>query len=271
MSRPVPRGPVDTAMVPHSEASATALLILWLSRPQQTALFLDVDGTLLDIAESPGAVVVPPGLLDALTQLHRRLDGALALISGRPVEELDRLLQPLRLAASGGHGAHWRESGDSPLRRTTKDLPACLRMQLTALASRHVGIHAEDKGSSYALHFRSAPSLAADLRAELQALLRAPEGAGLRLLNGKQVYEVVPEGVDKAQAIQRLLETPDFSGRLPLYIGDDVTDEPAIALMPELGGLGLSVGRALPGASAVFRDAEQVREALMQAAGGPQR
>ncbi len=81
-------------MVPHSEASATALLNLWLSRPQQTALFLDVDGTLLDIAESPDAVVVPPGLLDALTHLHRELGGALALISGRPVEELDRLFQP---------------------------------------------------------------------------------------------------------------------------------------------------------------------------------
>jgi len=254
-------------MVPHSEASATALLNLWLSRPQQTAVFLDVDGTLLDIAESPDAVVVPRGLLDALTHLHHQLDGALALISGRPVEELDRLFQPLRLAASGGHGAHWRAAGDQPLRRTTKDLPASVRVQLNALAHRHVGIHVEDKGSSFALHYRSAPSLAAELRVALQSLLRAPEGAGLRLLNGKQVFEIVSEGVDKARAIQRLLATPGFAGRLPLYIGDDVTDEPAIALMPSLGGLGLSVGRALPGASAVFSDAEQVREALMQAGG----
>lgn len=269
MSRPASRGPVDTAMAPQSEASATALLNLWLSRPQQTAVFLDVDGTLLDIAESPGAVVVPPGLLDALTHLQRRLDGALALISGRPVEELDRLFQPLRLAASGGHGAHWRESGDSPLRRTTRDLPASVRVQLNALANRHVGIHVEDKGSSFALHYRSVPSLAADLRVELQSLLRSPAGSGLRLLNGKQVYEVVSEGVDKARAVQRLMEMPGFAGRLPLYIGDDVTDEPAIALMPTLGGLGLSVGRALPGASAVFSDAQQVRHALMQAGGTP--
>ncbi|MFS2122726.1 trehalose-phosphatase [Pseudomonas sp. Pseusp97] len=267
MSRPVSGGPVDTAMVPQSEASATALLNLWLSRPQQTALFLDVDGTLLDIAESPDAVVVPPGLLDALTHLHRGLGGALALISGRPVEELDRLFQPLRLAASGGHGAHWRETGDSPLRRTAKDLPTSVRLQLDGLVRRHPGVLAEDKGSSYALHYRSAPSLAADLRVELQALLRTPEGAGLRLLNGKQVYEVVCYGVDKARAIQRLLDTPGFAGRLPLYIGDDVTDEPAIALMPTLGGLGLSVGRALPGASAVFGDAQQVRAALIQAGG----
>ncbi|MFR0692924.1 trehalose-phosphatase [Enterobacterales bacterium AE_CKDN230030158-1A_HGKHYDSX7] len=266
MSRPLPKGPVDTAMVPHSEASATALLNLWLSRPQQTALFLDVDGTLLDIAESPGAVVVPPGLLDALTHLQRRFEGALALISGRPVEELDRLFHPLRLAASGGHGAHWRESGDRPLRRATRDLPASVRVQLNALANRQVGILVEDKGSSFALHYRAAPSLAAELRVALQALLRSPEGAGLRLLEGKQVYEIVSEGVDKARAIQRLLETPGFSGRLPLFIGDDVTDEPAIALMPALGGLGLSVGRALPGASAVFSDAEQVRSGLMQAA-----
>ncbi|MBG6291621.1 trehalose-phosphatase [Pseudomonas nitroreducens] len=254
-------------MAPQSEASATALLNLWLSRPQQTAVFLDVDGTLLDIAESPGAVVVPPGLLDALTHLQRRLDGALALISGRPVEELDRLFQPLRLAASGGHGAHWRESGDSPLHRTTRDLPASVRVQLNALANRHVGIHVEDKGSSFALHYGSVPSLATDLRVELQSLLRLPAGSGLRLLNGKQVYEVVSEGVDKARAVQRLLEVPGFAGRLPLYIGDDVTDEPAIALMPTLGGLGLSVGRALPGASAVFSDAQQVRHALMQAGG----
>ncbi|WP_240201614.1 trehalose-phosphatase [Pseudomonas sp. PDNC002] len=234
-------------------------------------MFLDVDGTLLDIAESPGAVHVPQGLLHALTQLQRRLDGALALISGRPVEELDRLFQPLRLAASGGHGAHWRETGASPLRRTTRDLAACLRVQLNALANRHVGIHTEDKGTSFALHYRAAPALADDLRAQLQALLRGPGGMGLRLLHGKQVYEVVAEGVDKARAIQRLLETPGFAGRLPLFIGDDVTDEPALALMPSLGGLGLSVERALPGASAVFSDAAQVREALIKAAGGTDR
>ena len=268
MSRPSQRGPVDTAMVPHSEASATALLNLWLSRPQQTALFLDVDGTLLDIAETPDAVHVPRGLLDALTHLHRRLDGALALISGRPVEELDRLFQPLRLAASGGHGAHWRETGDSPLRRAGKDLPACMRVQLNALSLRYAGVHVEDKGSSYALHYRAVPSQAAALRVELQALLRAPEGTGLRLLEGKQVYEVVCRGIDKACTIQRLLDTPGFAGRLPLFIGDDVTDEPAIALMPGLNGLGLSVGRALPGASAVFSDAAQVRETLINAAGG---
>ncbi|WP_256675953.1 trehalose-phosphatase [Pseudomonas sp. SCB32] len=271
MSRPPQRGPVDTAMAPLSEVSAAALLQLWLGQCKQTAVFLDVDGTLLDIAETPDAVHVPPGLVDALSELHRRLDGALALISGRPVDELDRLFHPLRLPASGGHGAHWRETGESPLRRTTRDLPACVRVQLNALACAHKGVLAEDKGSSFALHYRAVPDSAPALRVALQALLIAPEGAGLRLLGGKKVYEVVAEGIDKAGAIQRLMTTLAFAGRRPLFVGDDLTDQPALALMPSLQGLGLSVGRMLPGASAVFANAAAVRTALITAAGGKDR
>ncbi|MCP8467074.1 trehalose-phosphatase [Pseudomonas sp. ZM23] len=256
---------------PQSEVSATALLQLWLGQHRQTAVFLDVDGTLLDIAETPGAVHVPPGLVDALAQLHRRLDGALALISGRPVEELDRLFHPLRLPASGAHGAYWRETGDSPLRRTGKDLPACVRVRLNALACANPGVLAEDKGSSFALHYRAVPERAPLLREALLALLDAPEGAGLRLLGGKRVYEIVVDGVDKAVAVRRLMATAAFAGRCPLFIGDDLTDHPALVLMSGLQGLGLSVGRTLPGASAVFADAAAVRTALITAAGGNHR
>jgi trehalose 6-phosphate phosphatase len=143
-----------------------------------------------------------------------------------------------------------------------------VRERLHALARSHAGILSEDKGSSFALHYRAVPAAGQALATALHALLSAPEGAGLRLLPGKMVFEVIAHGSDKAQAIRRFLEVAPFAGRRPLFIGDDVTDEPALALMPELNGLALSVGRLLPGASAVFSDAAAVRTALIRAAKG---
>ena len=273
MSRPMVQGPAGAASASPGEASASARLDAWLSdRKQAGALFLDVDGTLLDIAESPTAVCVPRALCAALASLHRRLDGALALISGRPVDDLDRLFAPLRLPACGGHGAHWRIHAGEPLRHeTAATLAAPVRERLQALARSHAGILSEDKGSSFALHYRTAPASGPALAAALHALLGEPEGAGLRLLPGKMVFEVIAHGSDKAQAIRRFLEVAPFAGRRPLFIGDDVTDEPALALMPGLGGLALSVGRLLPGASAVFDNPAAVRATLIQAAGGTDR
>lgn len=273
MSRPMVHGQAGTASASHGEASASARLDAWLSdRKQAGALFLDVDGTLLDIAESPTAVCVPRELRAALECLHRRLGGALALVSGRPLDDLDRLFTPLRLPACGVHGAQWRVHADEPLHHeTAASLAAPVRERLHALARSHAGILSEDKGSSFALHYRAAPAAGQVLAAALHALLSGPEGAGLRLLPGKMVFEVIAHGSDKAQAIRRFLEVAPFAGRRPLFIGDDVTDEPALALMPELNGLALSVGRLLPGASAVFADPAAVRAALVQAAGGTDR
>ena len=270
MSRPIVQGPAGAASAARDGASASARLDAWLGdHGQACALFLDVDGTLLDIAESPTAVCVPRELCAALECLHRRLGGALALVSGRPVDELDRLFAPLQLPACGVHGAQWRTRADAPLRHeAATPLAASVRERLHALARSHAGILSEDKGSSFALHYRAVPAAGQALAAALHALLSEPEGAGLRLLPGKMVFEVIAHGSDKAQAVRRFLEEAPFAGRRPLFIGDDVTDEPALALMPELNGLALSVGRLLPGASAVFTDAAAVRAALVRAAEG---
>lgn len=269
MSRPMVEGQAGAAIAVRGDASASARLDDWLGDPRQgCALFLDVDGTLLDIAESPDKVRVPRALRAALESLHRRLGGALALVSGRPVDDLDRLFAPLLLPACGGHGAHWRARAGEPLcHETAATLAAPVRERLHALARAHAGILTEDKGSSFALHYRAAPAAGQSLAAALHGLLSEPEGAGLRLLPGKMVFEVIAHGGDKAQAIRRFLEVAPFAGRRPLFIGDDVTDEPALAMMPGLGGLALAVGRPLPGASAVFADAAAVRAALIRAAG----
>ncbi|WP_082073232.1 trehalose-phosphatase [Pseudomonas sp. LFM046] len=267
-------GQVDPAVAAtHCDASASALLDDWLSEcGQACALFLDVDGTLLDIADTPDAVRVPQVLPAALKVLHRRLDGALALVSGRSVDNLDCLFPPMRLPASGGHGAHWRVRADAPLcHETTTVLSSTLREKLMALACSQPGVICEDKGSSVAMHYRRVPAAGETLAAALRDLLDEPGNRGLRLLPGKMVFEVVAHSGDKSQAIRRFLEFAPFAGRRPLFIGDDVTDEAALALMPALGGLGLSVGKLLPGASAAFADAAEVRSALIKAAGGLQR
>jgi trehalose 6-phosphate phosphatase len=247
------------------DASASTRLNLWLgARGQPCALFLDVDGTLLDFAESPTAVQVPGELRNALDRLHRLLGGALALVSGRSVAVLDQLFAPLRLPACGGHGAHWRVHAEAPLHYASDaGLADSMRQRLQALAERHAGVLVEDKGSSLALHYRAAPAAGPLLATALRALLA---GTGLRLLPGKMVLEVIGHEGDKAQAIQRFLRLRPFAGRRPLFIGDDVTDQPALALMPALGGLALSVGCLLPGAQAAFADPAEVRAALIGAA-----
>lgn len=267
MSRPIDSGLADAAIAACGDASARALLDDWLSeRDAPCALFLDVDGTLLDIVETPDAVRVPDDLRAALQSLHRQLDGALALVSGRPLAQLDDLFAPLRLPASGGHGAQWRLAGGQPMQQLpAAHLGEAQRDQLLALARRHPGVLAEDKGSSLALHYRAVPEAGPALAAALERLLRGPEGAGLRLLPGKMVFEVLAHASDKAQAIRRFLGEPPFAGRRPLFIGDDHTDEPALALMPQLHGLGLSVGRLAPGARAAFDHPRAVRETLIQA------
>jgi trehalose 6-phosphate phosphatase len=256
---------------PAAHPPAGPFLVRALDDPRYPcALFLDVDGTLLDIAGSPAAVIVPDGLRATLQSLHHRLGGALALVSGRPIEDLDRLFAPLCLPAAGAHGAQWRlRAGEAVGRKAGKPLPGEVRRRLLALAGAHDGVLAEDKGTSLALHYRAAPAARAALLAGLEEILAGPEGVELRFLPGKMVFEVLTGGYDKAAAVERLLAEAPFAGRRPIFVGDDVTDEPALAAMPALGGLAFSVGRLLPGAAAVFGSPEALRSALASAAGMP--
>ncbi len=249
------------------EAASVLLARALADRQRPCALFLDVDGTLLDIAASPDAVTVPPALPRALDALHRQLHGALALVSGRTVDALDRLFAPARLPAAGSHGAHWRQHADGVVQHCGGTLPRHVCDRLLDLARAWPGVRAEDKGSAVALHYRAVPQLRDELAAALQALLAGADGEDLRLLEGKMVFEVLGGDQDKAAAVRRFLDVAPFAGRRPVFLGDDVGDAPALAAVASLDGLALSVGAHLPGAAAAFATPGAVRSALARAAG----
>ncbi|OYY12373.1 MAG: trehalose-phosphatase [Azorhizobium sp. 39-67-5] len=225
--------------------------------PRETAFFFDVDGTLIDIAAHPDAVEVPAPLAAHIEALSGLAGGALALVSGREAAVLDRLFAPLSLALSGVHGAQMRRSPKGEVESPTAAMDAGVRMQLRDLAAR-LGLHAEDKGWSVALHYRDRPSVAADLEEDIARIL-AGHARTLTVLPGRMVFEVKNRGHDKGAAVRAFMAEAPFAGRSPVFFGDDVTDEAGFAAVRELGGLAVSVGRRLPGADAVLADAEMVR------------
>jgi trehalose 6-phosphate phosphatase len=204
------------------------------------ALFLDFDGTLVDIAPTPDAVVVPPGLTDVLGRLARWLDGAVALISGRPLSQLDRWLAPLVLPAAGVHGAERRRADGVVERRALAELQAIANVA-HALAMAHPGLLVERKTCAVALHYRGAPQCEALCRAAMQeAVGRQP---ALHLMNGKMVIEVLPRGVSKGHAVEQFMRETPFEGRRPVFVGDDVTDEAGFEAVQRAGGTAVRVGR----------------------------
>ncbi len=234
------------------------------------ALFLDVDGTLLDLAERPHAVTVPPGLVASLAAAQIRIGGALALISGRPVAELDRLFAPLRLRAAGVHGAEFRVDPDGEPARApgAAPLPDALCAAVESLVADLPGTFAENKRYSVAVHYRGAPALADELRARLARLLEASRQPGVSMLDAHCAIEVKTERFDKGRAVAQFLSNSPFSGRAPVFIGDDDTDEAGIAEAEARGGRGYSVGRLRPGARAAFASPNAVRRFLAAFAAG---
>lgn len=231
------------------------------------ALFLDVDGTLVDIADRPDAIVVDAALKELLRGVYRATSGALALISGRPVRDIDRFFAPLRLPMAGQHGAE-RRSADGTMHFHT---PLLERLHeagdsLSRFAAQYPGLIFESKGMSIALHYRLAPQLREAAQAQvrdLAARLR-PE---YELQEGKQVLELKPSGRDKGTAIEEFMHEPPFAGRMPVFVGDDLTDEFGFACVNRLGGHTVKVG---PGASvATWRiaDASAVRHWLRSGVG----
>jgi trehalose 6-phosphate phosphatase len=210
------------------------------------ALFLDVDGTLLDFAETPDKVVVPPDLLDILWTLHNRLGGALALVSGRPVATLDRLFAPLRLPAAGQHGAELRatplgEVVGTPPPSHLADVSAVLRR----FATTHPGILVEDKNASVAVHYRRAPQFRDELEAFTRAAI-ATNNEHMEILEAVMAFDVKLRSVDKGRAVGWFMQRPPFAGRLPVFVGDDHTDEFGFAAVSELGGHAIQVGTSRP-------------------------
>jgi trehalose 6-phosphate phosphatase len=208
---------------------------------RHNALFLDFDGTLVDIAAAPDLVRVAPELPYLLGAAADLLDGSLALVSGRPLDELAGLLNPFSGAMAGQHGHERRRSDGSVLRSPVPLALARATPVMADFAERHPGVMLEDKGGSLALHYRQAPLLAAACGALICRVVDASGGA-LKAIDGKMVVELMPRTAGKGQAIASFLAEPPFRGRVPLFVGDDAGDEEGFAVVDRLGGISVRVG-----------------------------
>ncbi len=222
-----------------------------LPPPASAAYLLDLDGTLIDIAPTPDSVVVPPGLTASLHALRQRCGDAVAIVTGRPIAQVDALLGNAPYAVAGEHGALLRHAPGRPL--VTPPLAAVPQSWIAAaesLAARHPGAAVERKRHGFVLHYRAVPALADAFRQALEPLL-AEQPAAFRLLAAKMAWEIRPDGVDKGGAVAALMAQAPFAGRTPIFIGDDVTDEDGMAEAERRGGVGLLVGRDFADAAAV--------------------
>ncbi|RAI45592.1 trehalose-phosphatase [Rhodoplanes roseus] len=226
----------------------------------EVALLLDIDGTLLDFAPTPREVWVPPSLRQTLNGLLARTGGALALVSGRSLADLDLLFAPLELPAIGGHGAELRVA---PGQRSDPDrtpaLDPMVKRKLASVAEIGPGVLLEDKGYSLALHYRLAPDKGDEVKAMVTAICESFPEFPLEALPGKSVVEVKPAAFDKATAVAELMQLPPFAGRRPIFVGDDVTDERVFPILPPLRGIGFSVGHRAADADGCFDRPADVR------------
>ncbi len=240
--------PVPGSLVPHLSA---------------TAVLLDIDGTLLDLMPTPREVWVPPGLAKTLNRLHRRTGGALALVSGRSLNDIDLIFAPDQYPAVGGHGAEMRiEAEAEAVAAHAPPLDKELKRRLAAIAKLSPGILLEDKGYSLALHYRLAPHAEKAIYAAVSLIRADLPDAPIEVLPGKQVCEIKHSGFTKASGVRELMSHPPFKGRKPFFIGDDVTDESVFAIMPDLDGIAFSVGRRARGVAGHFDAPSDVREFL---------
>lgn len=234
-----------TDMNPHLHPTPPAL-------HDACALFLDVDGTLSEFGNQPDLVDLPPGALDILGRLSERLGGALALVSGRPLLELDRLFSPRRFPAAGLHGQQFRGIAASQPVRGGEALSE-LRCDAALLARRYPGVLVEDKGANLAIHWRAVPDAADSVRRLIRSHL--PRLPGYRLQPGDHVAELMPAEVDKGHAVRTLMAEAPFRGRRPVFVGDDLTDEFGFAAVNARGGWSVQVGTREP-SLAVYRLAD---------------
>ena len=230
------------------------------------ALFLDIDGTIIDIAPTPESVIVPESLKLSLSRVCERLGGALALVSGRTLSAVDELFAPLKFSAAGAHGAELRLEPNGAVKHRAVPLTAAEKAAFADLLKLHPQIRIEDKVYTLAVHYRAAPELEDKIIAEVKERARKLR-EGLRVLCGKYVIEVKTRGFNKGTGIQQIMGHPPFAGRRPIFLGDDITDEDGFAVLPKLSGIGVSVGRLLPGAAAYVPSPETVRRWLAQLAG----
>ncbi|SDI64019.1 MULTISPECIES: trehalose-phosphatase [Bradyrhizobium] len=240
--------PVPRSLIPHLS---------------ECAVLLDIDGTLLDLMPTPREVWVPPGLAKTLRRLLERTGGALAMVSGRSLNDIDLIFAPDQFPAVGGHGAEMRIRGDSEaVPGHAPPMDKELKRRLAAIAKLSPGILLEDKGYSLALHYRLAPHAEKAIY-EAVSLIRADlPNAPIEVLPGKCVCEIKHAGFTKATGVRELMMHEPFKGRRPFFIGDDVTDESVFAIMPDMDGLAFSVGRRAKGVAGHFDAPDDVRQFL---------
>lgn len=212
-------------------------------RDEPLALFLDVDGTLLEIAATPDRVRVPASLRNTLQLSFEREGGALALLSGRSLDDLDNLFAPCKFPASGKHGLEVRLASGKVIRpQIDPSLLDRARYWLGMLQRENRGLLLEDKGVALAMHYRLAPGLAAEVEIVMNEML-AELGEAFILRPGKCVYELMPRGFDERSAIKLLMAEREFAGRTPVFVGDDPTDEVGFQAVNEMGGHSIRVGK----------------------------
>ncbi len=234
---------------------------------QECAILLDVDGTILDLAPTPREVWVPPSLRHDMIRLSDRTGGAVALVSGRSLDDLDLLFSPLQLPAIGGHGAEFRSrAGGEPESRRGVPLDPALKRKFALVAELGPGILLEDKGYSLALHFRLAPDLEQLIKEAIERICAQYPRAPVEILHGKSVMEIKQTGFNKGSGVRELMRHPPFLDRHPIFIGDDITDESVFDIIPEFDGLAFSVGRMIDGVNGHFEKPEAVRSWLAQIA-----
>jgi trehalose 6-phosphate phosphatase len=233
-----------------------------IDNPLKVALFIDLDGTVLDIAAAPRSVSTPHNLTATLRRLQQLLGGAVAILTGRKVDDVDRLLAPLKLIAAGVHGGELRLEPDGEIEVASGSVPGPLIAAVERLARSVPGVIVERKGIAVAVHYRAVPEMERVLATELRDLL-ANHSNRLVLSHGRRVFELTDVNLTKGTALKRLMETPRFRGRRPLMIGDDSPDEAALETATRLGGLGLKVkGEHFKGGAIDFRDPAHVRRWL---------
>ncbi len=216
-----------------------------LPPPRRAALLLDLDGTLVDIAPDPESVAVAPGLPDMLRRLRGALGDALAIITGRPVSQVDALLPDLPYAVAGEHGGALRPAPGAAIERPAfPEPPPAWLAEAARLVESYPGVRLERKARGFVLHYRAIPAAGPALRGPLAALIEDETAGRFTLLAAHMAWEIRPQGIDKGAAVRALMRRAPFIDRLPVFIGDDVTDEDGIAAAIALGGVGLRVAEA---------------------------
>ena len=222
-----------------------------LPLPERAALMLDLDGTLLDIAATPDAVRVAPGLVDALLALRGALGGALAIVTGRPIGQVDALLPGIPYAVAGEHGGAIRHAPGADVARVLlPDPPIDWVLEAARIVAAHPGSLLEQKQRGFVLHYRAVPQHGPALH-EAALRLIAAQADRFHLMPALMAWEIKPRGADKGSAVQALALEAPFAGRQPIFIGDDVTDEDGMAAARALGGAGLRVDDWFAGPSGV--------------------